>query len=74
MEKNNIAVIPEKCKECMSCQLICSLTYAGAFNPEEAKIVVRPPDGIRFTDECQQGCILCVKYCEFGAITRVKEE
>jgi hypothetical protein len=74
VEKYNIAVMPERCAGCMCCQMICSLTYAGAFNPEEAKIVVCPPDSIRFTDECREGCILCVKYCEFGAITRKKEK
>ncbi len=74
MEKNNIAVTPEKCTECISCQLICSMTYTGAFNPEEARIIVNPPQSIHFTDECKEECILCTRYCKFDAITRVKEE
>jgi len=74
MEKDNIAVIPEKCAECMCCQLICSLTYAGAFNPEEAKIVIDPSGDIHFTDECREGCILCTKYCAYGAISPEREE
>ena len=49
MKKENITVNPKKCTECMCCRLICSLTYAGSFNPEEARIVIKPPDevGIR---------------------------
>ena len=71
MEKNNINVFPEKCTECMSCQLICSMTYAGAFNPEAARLIINPPHSIDFTDQCKEGCILCTRYCEFDAITRV---
>ena len=73
MNKDNIAVNPEKCTECMCCQLICSLTYAGAFNPEEARIVINPPNEIGFTDECVKGCSLCTNYCVYGAIIRLKE-
>ena len=73
MEKSNIDVFPEKCAECMTCQLMCSLTYTGSFNPEEASIVINPPDVIRFTDECREGCVLCTKYCEYGAINKIKE-
>jgi len=73
MKKDNIGVNPEKCTECMCCQLICSLTYAGAFNPEEARIVINPPNEIAFTEECVKGCSLCTKYCVYGAITRLKE-
>ncbi len=72
MNKDNIAVNPEKCTECMCCQLICSLTYAGSFNPEEARIVINPPNEIGFTGECVKGCSLCTKYCVYGAITRLK--
>ena len=48
------------------------LTYAGAFNPEKSYIVINPPDEIQFTDECREGCSLCTRHCEFGAITRIK--
>lgn len=69
MKKENIVVASEKCTECMCCQLICSLTYTGAFNPEAARIVISVPDGvISFTDECVKGCSLCVQYCVYGAI------
>ena len=72
MEKLNISTDVGKCTGCMSCQLICSFTYTGAFNPEKSYIVINPPDEIRFTDECREGCSLCTRHCEFGAITRIK--
>lgn len=68
MEKTNIKMDPSKCAECLLCQLRCSLAYTGAFNPEKARIVIDPPE-IRFTDECVSGCILCTRYCTYGAIT-----
>lgn len=74
MEKVNIRIDGSKCTECISCQLICSFTYTGSFNPEKSCIVINPPDEIRFTEECKEGCILCTRYCEPGAITPVKEE
>jgi len=70
MEKSNIVVSPEKCTECMCCQLICSLTYTGSFNPEEARIVINPPEEISFTEDCVEGCVLCTRYCVYGAIAR----
>jgi len=73
MQKVNISVDSEKCTECMCCQLICSLTYTGSFNPERAAIIIKPPDEIRFTEECRDGCILCARYCLPGAITAVRE-
>jgi len=73
MEKENIEVSIEKCTECMCCQLICSLTYAGGFNPEMAGIVIQPPDHIGFNEACVQGCSLCTRYCVYGAITKSKE-
>ena len=73
MEKNNITVFPEKCAECMCCQLICSLTYTGAFNPELARIIINVPGEISFADDCVKGCSLCTKYCEYDAIMKTKE-
>ena len=73
MKKSNISIDSGKCKECISCQLICSLTYTGSFNPEKSCIVINPPDEIRFTDECQEACILCTRYCEHGAIAKLRE-
>ena len=72
MTKDNLAVAVEKCTECMSCQLICSLTYAGAFNPEASRIIINPPHGIDFADDCVSGCSLCAQYCVYGAIFKTK--
>jgi Pyruvate/2-oxoacid:ferredoxin oxidoreductase delta subunit len=72
--KVGIRVHPEKCAECMCCQLICSLTYFKSFNPEKARIVINPPNEIRFTEECVEGCTLCTKYCLAGAIVATKKE
>jgi ferredoxin len=72
MEKVNINTDANKCAECMRCQLICSFTYTGSFNPEKSCIVINPPDEIRFTDKCKKDCILCTRHCEFGAITRLE--
>jgi len=73
MIKDNVDVASEKCTECSCCQMICSLTYAGSFNPEEARIIIKPPDQITFTDDCIQGCSLCTKYCVYGAIVKAEE-
>ena len=73
MEKVNISIDAGKCVECICCQLICSFTYTDSFNPEKSCIVINPPDEVRFTEECRDGCILCTRYCEFGAITQAKE-
>ena len=72
MAKTNIRVNPQECKECLVCQLICSLTYTGAFNPEKARIKIEPLKEISFTDDCVKGCILCARYCAFGALEIVR--
>jgi MinD superfamily P-loop ATPase len=68
MEKRNIKTDAALCVGCMACQLICSLIYTGAFNPERACIVIDPPNELRFTEECRKGCTLCTRYCDLGAI------
>lgn len=68
MEKTNLEVNPEKCVSCLCCQLQCSLSYTGAFNPERARVTVEPPARIDFTEECVPGCSLCARYCPSGAI------
>ena len=74
MQKNNILTTPEKCTECACCQLICSLTYAGSFNPEKARIILDFPNGIGFAEDCIKNCVLCTNYCVYGAISRSKED
>ena len=73
MEKENIIVDIERCTECLRCQLICSLTHTGSFNPEASCIVIRPPKDIHFTEECRKRCTLCTLYCDRGAIKQEKQ-
>ena len=71
LAKKNIIVNVDKCTGCGICQLICSFTYTGAFNPAQARIVIRRPhEAIYFTDGCVQNCHLCTRYCVYGAIAR----
>ena len=73
MEKANIRIDAGKCAECICCQLICSFTYLGCFNPENSHIVINLPGEIYFAEGCKNGCSLCTRYCEHGAINRVRE-
>jgi Fe-S-cluster-containing hydrogenase component 2 len=68
--KDGIEIHPEKCTKCYCCQLACSFLYTGAFNPEEARIIVDPPAYVGFTDECREGCSACARYCPNGALSR----
>jgi len=69
--KENISVDAEKCTGCLICQLICSFTYTGTFNPAKARIVIEQDRGrIHFAGECVDTCHLCANYCVYGAITR----
>jgi Fe-S-cluster-containing dehydrogenase component len=72
MEKANIKVDIAKCTQCYCCQLRCSFIYTGDFNPEKASIVLGPPNGISFTEECRKGCSACVSYCPTGALVRIR--
>ena len=80
MKKTDIKVNPRLCTECLCCQLICSFTYLGAFNPLKAQILIEPrlepgkETRINFTDDCVRGCSLCAQYCTSGALMRLKEK
>ncbi len=71
MEKMNIKIDPKLCSGCSCCQLICSLTYTGAFNPEKARIVPEMGASVSFTDDCITKCSLCTSYCSTGALERI---
>ena len=63
-----VEVSPEMCVQCYACQLICSFTYTGTFNPEKERIIIDPRTSIDYDDDCVAGCSLCVKYCAYGAL------
>lgn len=67
--KIQIVTDANKCTGCLSCQLICSYTYTGCFNPLRAfiRINLRDEGGIEFTDACTN-CGLCAEYCSYGAL------
>lgn len=66
-----IKVYPERCSGCMSCQLACSFTYEGSFNPLKARIIINWPGDleckISFTETCTD-CGVCVQYCNYDAL------
>lgn len=62
----------EKCAQCHTCQLVCSLAYTQAFNLSKARIIIGTGIGVegeepKFTDECTH-CNLCARYCAYDAI------
>jgi NAD-dependent dihydropyrimidine dehydrogenase PreA subunit len=71
----DIEIIKENCTGCLCCQLICSYTYTGRFNPLRARLRVSVREGARieFTDDCIK-CGLCVEYCTYGALRISGEE
>jgi Pyruvate/2-oxoacid:ferredoxin oxidoreductase delta subunit len=60
---------PDKCKGCLTCALVCSLTKDGSCNPDRARIhISAQPRDITFK-ECD-GCFICTKFCAFGALRK----
>lgn len=63
-----------KCTQCLSCQLICSITHAGRFNPGTARVRISGNEPkINFEAECTR-CGLCARHCLYGAIVQMEEE
>ena len=74
-----ILVDPEQCSGCLRCALACSFFTSPerTFSLSQSKITVVPgwEQGqfeIRLSEECT-GCGICVKYCEFGALSQGHE-
>jgi Fe-S-cluster-containing hydrogenase component 2 len=69
---SGITVHDEKCSGCGTCELWCSLTFQGSFNPLLAYIHHEfiPGKGfkITFAEDCTQ-CELCIEHCPYGALT-----
>ena len=71
-----VAILADSCTGCLRCAMACSIYTSGqeAFNPYLSKIQISPGINgdtfdIVFTPECN-GCGICVKYCEFGALNK----
>lgn len=68
-----IIVDETKCSGCATCQLWCSFTYQGSFNPLKARIKQEfvPGQGfkITFSEECVK-CKVCSSHCVYGALVR----
>ncbi len=68
----------QKCAQCRTCQLVCSLAYTQTFNLSKARVEIGTGIGTegeepRFTDECIH-CNLCARYCAYDAISLKKGE
>jgi len=78
---SRIAIKPEKCTVCRSCEIACSYHFKKEFNPKisQIKIIFDPKSAdLRISQE--NGCDLCkneksplcVKYCVRGALRAEK--
>jgi ferredoxin len=67
-----VKVFSEDCGGCGLCQLACSMSKTGVFNPAASRIKLNRVEGkeryaISFTDECNN-CGMCAKYCYYGVL------
>jgi carbon-monoxide dehydrogenase iron sulfur subunit len=62
----------EKCTGCKICELICSATHQGVFNPAKAHIKIIVGDTTTASEKRLKACTIClscVKSCPAEAIT-----
>jgi len=80
MEKGRrfIEADPAKCAGCITCMLRCSIRSGNKFNLSAScikveRLVGRPNEfDISFSEDCD-ACLICVRYCPYGALTASKE-
>lgn len=70
-----LSIDQKLCTGCMICQQLCSYTFSGIYNTENAYIVVKPSYKetafeVAFKPECTK-CGICVVYCNYGALNFV---
>ena len=74
-----IAVSPEGCTGCRTCEMVCSLFHYGESNPSRAaiRVVRQEKRGLVFAlplvcQQCEKGA--CLEACPTGALSRDPEE
>ncbi|MFP4475440.1 MAG: hypothetical protein ACLFOY_07745 [Desulfatibacillaceae bacterium] len=76
MTRYAIRAYPELCTGCLRCQLACSFSHTGAFNPEAAFLRV-VHDGVNCTIRLARGCDgcgECADDCFYGALEKAAME
>lgn len=69
---------PSKCAGCITCMLRCSFRINSKFNLSRSRIRVERQSGradessVSFTADCD-ACLICARYCPYGALTSAKE-
>jgi len=76
--KRFIEADPAKCAGCITCMLRCSFRSGNKFNLSASciqieRLVGRPNEfDVRFNTDCD-ACLICARYCPYGALTASKE-
>ncbi len=68
-----LVVNPEKCASCRTCELMCSFSHTGVFNPRLSAVSVIGYEAAMTSVpvmcmQCEEAC--CLKVCPVGAIDR----
>jgi len=78
-DNRSIIAEPSKCAGCITCMLRCSFRIDSKFNLSHSRIRVQRQSGradefaISFTADCD-ACLICARYCPYGALTATKEQ
>ena len=78
-DRRSIVAEASKCAGCITCMLRCSFRIDSKFNLSRSRIRVERQSGradefaISFSGDCD-ACLICARYCPYGALTAVKEE
>ena len=78
-DNRTITAEPSKCAGCITCMLRCSFRIDSKFNLSRSRIRVERQSGrsdefmVSFTADCD-ACLICARYCPYGALTATKNE